>query len=107
MAYLRSIVGLHAKRVHRARCTHCDTVVYRFERFCPACGSRNQRFDAAVFTRFAKSSIEQAATICAKDTEHVVEAGEEYPLKRSRHTLPFCSVCGLRIPKDSLIDDWS
>jgi predicted amidophosphoribosyltransferase len=75
MPYLRSIVGRHGRRVHRQRCNTCVAPLYRFERHCPTCGAANSRFDAAIFLRFARCTLDEAAATCRLFPDHVIEGG--------------------------------
>ncbi len=99
MAYLRTIVGRHGRRVHKSSCPRCASVLYRFERFCPACGGSNPLFDLVVFERFARTAWTMAAAACARDPDHTLERGDPLTPRR-RFDERFCSVCGIELPLD-------
>jgi uncharacterized OB-fold protein len=103
MAYLRTIVGRHGRRVHKSSCPSCAAVLYRFERFCPACGANNDRFDSVVFERFARASLATAVASCVRDPHHTFERGDPVAnLTSPSDPDRFCSVCGIEMPPDPL-----
>jgi len=99
MAYLRTIVGRHGRRVHRSSCSGCASVLYRFERFCPACGVNNNAFDPAVFERFARASWTTARGACVRDPDHILERGDPAGCLTGI-SARFCTVCGVEMPLD-------
>ncbi len=104
MAYLRTIVGRHGRRVHKSSCSGCAAVLYRFEHFCPACGAINARFDASVFQRFARTTLSQALASCLRDPGHTFERGNPAGGQDSLIADRFCSVCGVEVPQDLTVD---
>lgn len=101
MAYLRKLVGYRRASAHRLSCPSCLGNLYRFERFCPACGDPNQRFSEDVFVRFAQASIEKVALTCVDDPSHEIEQllDEDSPSS-------FCTICGARLVHDDRFDDF-
>jgi hypothetical protein len=94
MAYLRSLAGPSGLRKNRAECATCGARIYRFERFCLACGAANGAFDEASFRKFARCDVDP--NYCNSPTAHVLEAvGDIYQTEPSRH----CTMCGAPLPR--------
>ena len=90
MAHQRMVVGHRLRRSHRLKCFRCSNVLYRFEQFCPACGSLNDRFDAEIFRYYAFMPFEQARAACSQ-WDHFVERFEAV---EPTHQSAYCTLCG-------------
>lgn len=98
MSYLRLLMPTSRRRRLRRTCEKCGRTVFRFEAFCPYCGSSNRAFDEIEFERLALTTIETVrAHDCAVDPLHTTEWNAVNELRDNQ--IRWCTVCGATLPK--------